>query len=131
MRPAVLLFAIAITVASAVTIGVTAIFTESAGISANTFETDTLDPPGGLTSDGTTTAILNWTATADTYASGYLVLRSDTDGGPYSQVGDVSPRSTTTFSESPAPGTYYYVVRSYAQNWESANSAQVTAIVTP
>src|SRR3972149_3983439 len=71
-------------------------------------------------------APLNWTATPDTYASGHRVLRSTTSGGPYSQIAEITPRTTTTYVDSVCAGTYYYVARTYFQNWESANSNQAT-----
>ena len=106
-----------------------AFFTDSTAVGGNSFTTDTLDPPTGLTATGGSTASLDWTTTVDTYASGHRVLRSTTTGGPYSQITEVTPRTTTTYTDSPADGTYYYVLRSYFQNWESANSNEDSATV--
>ena len=132
MRSVGLVLALTCAAAAAVSMGASALFSDSHGVGATVFTTDTLDPPTSPISSGTTTTILDWTATPDTYAAGHRVLRGTVDGGPYSQVGaDVTPRTTTTFSESPAAGTYYYVLRAYYQNWESVNSAQVTVAVTP
>lgn len=131
MRSAPLVVALICAGAAVVSVGVSALFTESMGVTSNAFSTDTLDPPTSLVSSGTTTTILDWTATPDTYAAGHRVFRGTVSGGPYSQVGEVTPRTTTTYTESPAPGTYYYVLRAYVQNWESADSAQVTVVVIP
>ena len=86
-----------------------AIFTDSTAVGGNAFTTDTLDPPTGLTATGLFSVSLDWAATVDTYASGHRVLRSTTSGGPYSQIVEVTPWTTTTYIDSPADGTYFYV----------------------
>jgi hypothetical protein len=92
--------------------------------------TDTLDPPTGLSATGGTSASLSWTATVDTYASGYEVWRSTTSGSGYALTSTVTPRSATTTTDTPGgAGTYYYVLRSYFQNWRSANSNQASATI--
>jgi len=131
MRSALFILAFTFAIAGALSMGVLALFSESMGVGANVFSTDTLNPPTDLLSTGVTSTTLNWTATSDTYASGHRVFRGTVSGGPYTQVGQVTPRTTTTFNESPPPGTYYYVLRSYVENWESVDSAQVTAVVSP
>jgi hypothetical protein len=130
MRPPFIILALAFAVAGAVAMGVAALFSEAMSVPANVFATDTLNPPTALSSTGVTSTALSWTATSDTYASGHRVLRGTVSGGPYTQVGQVTPRTTTAFTESPAAGTYYYVLRSYFQNWESVDSAQVAALVS-
>jgi hypothetical protein len=93
--------------------------------------TDTLDPPTSLAAVGGLTAALSWTATADTYATGYQVQRAAVSGGPYSLVSTVTPRTTVSTTDTPvASGTYYYVLQSYFQSWTSANSNQASAVVT-
>src|SRR5438309_7272564 len=109
---------------------VDALSISTASCGANTFNTDTLAAPTGPSATGGTSIVLNWTATTSTYASGYHVLRGTASGGPYSQIAQVTPRSTVTYTDTPAAGTYYYVVRAYYQNWESANSSQASATVT-
>ena len=84
----------------------------------------TLNPPTDLTATCGTSKTLNWTATVDTYATGHRVLRSATPGGPYTQIAEVTPRTTTTYVDSPAPGFYYYVVRAYYQSQESVDSIE-------
>lgn len=101
-----------------------AAFTSSASNGSNALATDTLVPPTGLTADGGNSIVLNWTATVRTYATGYHVLRGTADGGPYTQIAVVTPRTNVTFTDGPPPGTYYYVVRAYYENWESADSSQ-------
>jgi hypothetical protein len=107
---------------------------------ASTFTTDTLDPPtnlqctAGLTSCSQaflTKPTLTWTATLDTYATGYRVLRSTTNGSGYVQIATVTGRTTTTFTDNgvSAATTYYYVVQSVAAVWTSVNSNQVTVVV--
>ena len=90
-----------------------------------TFTTETLDPPTNLDATATLGLIvdLTWTATVDLRATGYEVLRGTTSGGPYTQIGTVTSRTTTTFQDLPlVPGTYYYVLRTYYGSWTSVNS---------
>jgi hypothetical protein len=103
--------------------------TDSAAITGNTFTTDTLAPATSLGATGGASIDLSWTATSDTYATGHRVYRSTSAGGSYSQIADVTPRTTTTYIDSPASGTYYYVVRAYYQNWESVDSNETSATV--
>ena len=93
--------------------------------------TDTLDPPTSLAGTGGTAASLTWTATVDTYATGYDLQRATVSGGPYAVVASITPRTTVGTTDTPsASGTYYYVLRSVFQSWTSANSNQASAVVT-
>ena len=93
--------------------------------------TDTLDPPTSLAATGGANASLTWSATVDTYASGYELQRGTVSGGPYSVVATVAPRTTVATTDTPpANGTYYYVLRSVFQSWTSADSNQASATVT-
>ncbi len=94
-----------------------------------TFSTDTLAPPTGLSVTGGATAVLDWTATTDTYASGYDVYRATALAGPYSQVASVTPRTTVTYADSPSAGTWWYTVRAWYQSWESVDAGPVSAVV--
>ena len=107
-----------------------ALFSNTRTVTGNTFSTATLAPPTGVTATGGTSITLNWTATTSTYATGYNVLRGTVSGGPYPQIAQVTPRTTTTYLDAPAVGTYYYVLQTYVQNWLSVNSTQATATVT-
>jgi hypothetical protein len=102
-------------------------FTDTVAVGSNVFNTATLAAPTGVSASGGSSITINWTATSSAYASGHRVYRSSISGGPYSLVAQVTPRTTVTYNDSPAGGKYYYVVRAYFQNWESANSAQVSA----
>ena len=113
--------------ATAVT--VYAIFTDNDSVTPNDFASDTLAPPTAMGATGGASVDLSWTATADTYADGHRVLRGTASGGPYSQIAEVTPRTTTTYTDSPAAGTYYYVLRSFFENWESANGNEASATV--
>ena len=106
-----------------------AIMTASTGNAANVLAADTLNPPTGLqaTVQCGSPITVSWTSTVDTYASGHRILRGTTAGGPYSQVAEVTPRTTATYGDSPADGTYYYVVRAFHENWESLDSSEVSA----
>lgn len=123
----------ALTAASAFLAGpAAALLTSARAVDTNTFTADTLDTPTGLTATAGAmagTIDLGWTATADTYASGHRVLRAGVPGGPYTQVAEVTPRTTVAYQDSGlTPGnTYYYVVRAYYQYWESANSNEAAA----
>ncbi len=107
-----------------------AAFTASESNGANAFTTDTLDPPSAVVAADGATITITWTATPDAYAAGHRVLRSGSSGGPYSQIAQVTPRTTTSYIDAPASGTYYYVVRAFVQNWESSNSNEDAGTVT-
>ena len=103
-------------------------FTDSA-VSTRDVSTDTLDPPTSLTATGGATIGLSWVATVDAYASGYEIWRSTVSGSGYALVGSATPRSATSATDGPSVGTYYYVLRSYFQNWRSVNSNEASATV--
>jgi hypothetical protein len=88
--------------------------------------TDTLAPPTGLAASGTVTVSLTWTASNDAYAAGYQVFRSTTSGSGYSLVKTVTPGSATSTTDSPGNGTFYYMLRSYFQNWDSIDSNEAS-----
>ncbi len=125
-----LLTGLAIVVAGVLANDGRTLFTDQADVTSNTFTSDTLDPPTGLTGTGGFSIVLNWTATIDTYASGYRILRATNPGGPYSQIDEVTPATVTGYTDNPAAGTYFYVVRSFFNNWESANSNEASATKT-
>ena len=104
--------------------------THTAPVGGNTVTYDVLDPATSLGAAGGPSASLSWTATPDTYASGHRVLRGTVSGGPYTQVAEITPRTTTTYVDSPVAGTYYYVARAYFQSWESLNSNEASATVS-
>jgi hypothetical protein len=109
-----------------------AIFTDVSNVTNNTFSTDTLDPPTGLTASVVGSDIqLDWTPTADTYATGYEVQRGTESGGPYGTIDTVTPYSATTYTDDTVVlGTrYYYVLQTYFQNWLSVYSNEVSASV--
>ncbi len=93
--------------------------------------TDTLDPPATLAATGGSSATLTWTATTDTYATGYELQRATVSGGPYGLVTTITPRTTLTTNDAPgSSGTYYYVLRSVFQNWRSVDSNQASATIS-
>jgi hypothetical protein len=96
------------------------------GTSSLSFSTDTLGPPTGLAATGTISASLTWTPSSDTYTGGYEVLRSTTSGSGYGLVGTVTPGTASSTADSPGAGTFYYVLRSYFQNWRSVNSSEAS-----
>ena len=97
---------------------------------ASTLSTETLDPPTSVnaTAQLFLTVNVTWVATVDARATGYQIWRSTTSGSGYVQVGTVTPRTATSFTDLPiVPGTYYYVVRSYYGSWTSVNSNEDSA----
>src|SRR5688572_15101334 len=126
MRPLLLALALMAVLAwggSTIAMPGSATFVDQAQVTGNTLSTDTLSAPTGLSATGGATAALSWTATSDTYASGHRVFRASSSGGPYSQIAQVTPRTNTSYVDSPGNGTFYYVVRAYFQSWESVNSS--------
>lgn len=104
-------------------------FTRARSAGANALTADVLNAPASLSATGGNDAALSWSATVDSYATGYQVLRATAPTGPYTQIATVTPRSQTTYTDSPTNGTYYYAVRSYYQSWTSASSSTATAVV--
>jgi hypothetical protein len=103
-------------------------FTDGKGSSASSFSTGTLQPPASVAAASGSSIVISWSTAPSLNGAGYRILRSATSGGPYTQVGQVTPATATSYTDTPAtPGTYYYVVRSYFQGWESANSNQASA----
>jgi hypothetical protein len=131
MGPQLLLILAAVVITAAILFSETALamFTTSAGVGSNNTTFDVLDPAPTLGAAGGSTATLTWTITPDTYASGHRVFRGTASGGPYTQIAEVTPRATTMYVDSPASGTYYYVVRAFFQNWESVNSNEAWTVV--
>jgi len=107
-----------------------ALLTNAKAVAANSFQLDTLSAPADLAATGACSVSLSWTATVDTYASGHRIFRGSASGGPYSQIVQVTPRTTTAYTDQPAAGTYYYVTRSFYQNWESVNSNEASDTVS-
>ena len=103
-------------------------FTDAA-TSTGSFVADTLAPPTSLAAAGGGSVTLTWTASADAYATGYGIYRSATSGSGYVLVSSVTPGTAITATDSPAAGTWYYVVRTTFASWTSVNSNQASAIV--
>ena len=86
-------------------------------------------PPSGLTahvSQGQVT--LSWWGTA--YATSYNLKRSDASGGPYKTIAS-DIQDLLTYADSPAAGTYYYVVTATTPQGESTASSEARAVTTP
>lgn len=89
------------------------------------------EPPAAAPTDfvavaGNATVALTWTAT--TGASGYIVRRGLTTGGPYSEIAAL-PAVGYTDATVTNGTTYYYVVSAFNKGGETPNSAQ--AVATP
>ena len=106
-------------------------FGAAAAPQSQTLTSGTLAAPNALS--GACAALprrvnLTWTQTSSSFADGYEVLRSTTNGGPYSSVGTVSGAGTTAYSDTTVAAltTYYYVVEAKRQLWRSQSSNQAT-----
>jgi hypothetical protein len=104
-----------------------ALFAGVAPVSDATFSSDKLDPPTSLTASGGSVITLVWTSSPESDAGGYRVLRGTAAGGPYVEIAQVTSRTITTFTDTPAAGTYFYVVRSFFENRSSVNSNEASA----
>lgn len=105
-------------------------FWSLAQLGSNSFTTATLQPPTGLSVSGGLCPTQSWTATTSGFASGYQLFRSTSAGGPYSEVATIQPRTTTTYSDRPGSGSYYYVLRSYFQNWTSPYTSEAAVTLS-
>lgn len=134
MRPRLALSAllVALVLGGATAPRTLAIFTDT-DTSTKSFTTDTLNPPTGLAATGgATTAVLTWVPSVDTYTAGYEVWRSTTSGSGYALLGTVTPGTATTTTNNPGSnGVFYYILRSYFQNWRSVNSNEASASIGP
>ncbi len=83
--------------------------------------------PTGVTATGGDARVdLSWAATAG--ATGYLVRRSTTSGGPYTTVATVlAPTTTYTDTGLTNGQTYFYVVAAFNDGGPGPNSTQVSA----
>jgi hypothetical protein len=125
-RSIALVIAVALVGTAAATAPVTHALFVDQNASSISLSTDTLAPPTSLAASGTTTASLTWVPSTDAYAAGYQVYRSATSGSGYSLVSSVTPGSASSTTDAPGAGTFYYVLRSYFQNWRSVNSNQAS-----
>jgi hypothetical protein len=95
------------------------------------FSTDTLAPPTNLAAAPIgLTASLTWTPSVDGYAAGYEIWRSTTSGSGYALVGTATPGTASSASDAAGVGLFYYVLRSYFQNWRSVNSNETSVTIS-
>jgi hypothetical protein len=91
--------------------------------STGVFTTGTVAPPTSLAAAAQgTTVTLTWTPSVTSAADGYTVHRGAAAGGPYTQIGTVTPVGAMTTSDTPGTGTWYYVLRTFLGSWTSALS---------
>ena len=121
-----LLLAAAICLGSSLTAGAIAAFNDSATTATNTVSTGSLDPPASIVATTGSDVVLDWDTSGSSNAAGYRIFRATSPGGPYTQIDEVTPGSTDTYTDSPGSGDFYYVLRSFYENWESGDSAEVT-----
>ena len=74
--------------------------------------------------------IVTWKASATSTIGGYNLYRSTTAGKDYKKIADTG-KTTVTYSDSKinANTTYYYMVRAYKDDFESASSDEASAMV--
>ena len=101
-------------------------FTATTGNTANTIVGDTLDPASAVVATSGVSISVDWTATVDSYATGYRVLRSAAPGGPFSQIAEIADTNVVTYIDSPPEGTYFYALRTFHMSWESNNSNETS-----
>lgn len=89
----------------------------------------TMSPPSSLTATAVSSSQINlsW-ADNSTTETGFRIERSSSSGGPYTQIATVGT-NVTTYSNSglSASTTYYYRVRAYNANGNSASSSVASA----
>lgn len=99
------------------------------GYGTLTFTRDPVAPavaPSGLTAwPGAGQVALSWWGVAN--GTSYNVKRAANSGGPYATIaqGITDP---LTYTDSPSPGTWYYVVSAQTSSGESANSSEAIAV---
>jgi fibronectin type 3 domain-containing protein len=76
---------------------------------------------------GDAVVTLTWSASTD--ATAYNVKRATTDGGPYTQLAQLTASTSMQYTDSAVTNgtTYYYVVQTLTAAGSSANSTQVSA----
>jgi len=101
-------------------------FTATTDNTANTVVADTVDAPTTVVATDGVSISVDWTATVDSYATGYRVLRSTTSGGPFSQIAEIADTNIVTYLDSPPEGTYFYTLRTFHLSWEGDNSSETS-----
>jgi hypothetical protein len=98
--------------------------------STKSFSTDTLALPTNVAATPVgLTAHLTWTPSVDAYAAGYEIWRSTTSGSGYALVGTATPGTASSADDAAGIGLFYYVLRSYFQNWRSVNSNETNVTI--
>src|SRR4051794_40712355 len=92
-------------------------FFKTSANASNSFSTAPFPAPTGLTLTGFTPAALSWTATSASWAAGTNVYRSTSAGGARTLMSTINGLATTTYSESPGLGAYYYEVKASYLSW--------------
>ena len=91
-------------------------------------------PTGLLALAGSSQVELRWNPSPNNSAQGYSVLRSTTNGGPYTSIASWTASTYPRYTDTTAGNgtTYYYVVAAINQSGTSVNSSQASATpVTP
>lgn len=110
-------------------------FGGSTAAQSHTLASGVLQPPtapgtahGPCTPALSSSIVVSWSATASTWAAGYIVSRATAAAGPYVDIATVSGRGATTYLNSPLPfsTTFHYRVRAIKAAWSSTPTATVS-----
>ncbi|MFZ3091916.1 MAG: S8 family serine peptidase [Nitrospirota bacterium] len=87
-----------------------------------------MSPPSSLTATAVSSSQINLSWTDNSTETGFRIERSGSSGGPYSEIATAGT-NVTTYSNSglSASTTYYYRVRAYNANGNSASSSVASA----
>ena len=88
----------------------------------------TMSPPSSLTATAVSSSQINLSWTDNSTETGFRIERSSSSSGPYTQIATAGT-NVTTYSNSglSASTTYYYRVRAYNANGNSASSSVASA----
>lgn len=112
--------------------GVTsALMNATARNSANVLANTTISAPTGLAASASAGAMqisLTWVSSPSSWATGYIILRSNCSG-LFSEVARVTPVSASSFSDGSISlnVSYCYKIQTYHRQWTSSLTSAVTA----
>jgi autotransporter-associated beta strand protein len=99
--------------------------------SASSYPPSPISPaPTGLVATASVGQVaLQWSPSSTNSAQGYTVLRSTTNGGPYTSIATWSANTNPQYVDTSVTNgtTYYYVIQAVNQSGSSTNSAQASA----
>lgn len=103
-------------------------FSTGATVSTS-YSTALLAPPSGLAATVSGPSVqLEWSPAASPPAGGTTLLRAASSSGPYTAVASLAA-GTSSYTDTPGPGTWSYEAESSAGAWTSPPTGPVTATV--